>query len=339
MKKCKPIQPENQSSATIVAVADSPLTNTEATVLADCERVIERGQRVFLDTANALATIRDGRLYRATHDTFEAYCKNRWKIGRNYANKQIAAAKVVKTLGTTVPILPTAETQVRPLLEFDEADQPKVWEKVVRQITSDGGDSQAITARQITDAIEHEISKSEDEPFQKVKAQREAKAQASRARYVQSKTEKSKATRQRHQQEEQARAKLRETVAALPVDKNNAVAYIREVLADGAMHPDRGIGVQGTAGKTNFHTVRVGKWTPEQINAAWVNETQSPSERAERLRQLEVRGCYDWQGRQIIEATLHAMVWLGLVSMDGDGEHTAYKLTDPAAPATEEVQP
>ena len=45
------------------------------------------------------------------------------------------------------------------------------------------------------------------------------------------------------------------------------------------------------------------------------------------------------QGRQIIEATLHAMVWLGLVSMDGDGEHTAYRLTDPAAPATEEVQP
>ena len=30
------------------------------------------------------------------------------------------------------------------------------------------------------------------------------------------------------------------------------------------------------------------------------------------------------------------MVWLGLVSMDGDGEHTAYRLTDPAAPATEE---
>ena len=208
MKKCKPIQPENQSSATIVAVADSPLTNTEATVLADCERVIERGQRVFLDTANALATIRDGRLYRlrTTHSRHIASTDGR---SGNYANKQIAAAKVVKTLGTTVPILPTAETQVRPLLEFDEANQPKVWEKVVRQITSDG-DSQAITARQITDAIEHEISKSEDEPFQKVKAQREAKAQANRAQYVQSKTEKSKATRQRHQQEERPRQATRD---------------------------------------------------------------------------------------------------------------------------------
>jgi hypothetical protein len=55
MKKSKLIQPENQSSATIVAVADSPLSTTEAIVLADCERVIERGQRVFLDTASGAA--------------------------------------------------------------------------------------------------------------------------------------------------------------------------------------------------------------------------------------------------------------------------------------------
>jgi hypothetical protein len=319
MKKCKPIQPENQSSATIVAVADSPLSTTEATVLADCERVIERGQRVFLDTANALATIRDGRLYRATHDTFEAYCKHRWKIGRNYANKQIAAAKVVKTLGTTVPILPTAETQVRPLLEFDEADQPKVWEKVVRQIASDGGDSQAITARQITDAIEHEISKSEDGPFQKVKAQREAKAQANRARYVQTKVEKSKAKKKREAEEAATKAKLKATIDALPPDKNNAVAYIREILADGGLHPrDR------VSGHAAF-------WTRDKLTAVYVNELQSPTERSKRLEQIVSWDSQDYRGHGIIDTTLAAMVWLGLVSMDGDGEHTAYRLVESGA--------
>ena len=174
-----PISPAEQAAdSQLTTTRTVDLDATEAVSLADCETTIERGRRSFIDVGNALATIRDEKLYRVTHGTFEAYCKQRWQIGRNYANKQIAAAKVVKTLGTTVPILPTAETQIRPLLEFDEADQPKVWEKVVTQIINGNGDSRAITTRQITDAIEHEIRKSEDEPFQKVKARREALAKA-----------------------------------------------------------------------------------------------------------------------------------------------------------------
>ena len=44
----------------------------------------ERGQ--------ALRNIHDWRLYRETHATFEAYCRDRWNIGRAYAYKLIGCA-------------------------------------------------------------------------------------------------------------------------------------------------------------------------------------------------------------------------------------------------------
>jgi len=303
----------------------SPLTATEITILADCEQIIERGQRSFIDVGNALATIRESRLYRATHDTFETYCKQRWKIGRNYANKQIAAAKIVQSLGTTVPILPTTETQVRPLLEFDEADQPKVWEKVVKQITSGNGDSQTITTRQITDVIEHEIRKSDDEPFQKVNAQREVKARRYQANHAQHKVEESKARKKREAEEAAAKAKLRATIEALPADKNNAVAYIRELLGDGGLHPRDQV-----SSHASF-------WTTVRLTAIYVNELKSPSERSKRLEKILSWGSLDHMGHGIIDTTLAAMVWLGLVKQDGDGEHTAYRLTEHAALNAEEA--
>ena len=47
----------------------------EVARLAELELVIERGQKAFVAVGNALAEIRDQRLYRETHATFEAYCK------------------------------------------------------------------------------------------------------------------------------------------------------------------------------------------------------------------------------------------------------------------------
>ena len=46
--------------------------------LAECEAVIERGQQTFIEVGQALMEIRDSRLYRETHATFEAYCNERW---------------------------------------------------------------------------------------------------------------------------------------------------------------------------------------------------------------------------------------------------------------------
>jgi hypothetical protein len=62
-----------------------------------------------------LRAIRDERLYRETHETFEDYCRSRWGYGRHYVNRQIAAAETIDAL----PMVPNGtiptEGQVRPL--------------------------------------------------------------------------------------------------------------------------------------------------------------------------------------------------------------------------------
>ena len=77
------------------------LTTAESKTLADHESTIERGLKTFYAVGNALLAIRDDRLYRQTHKTFEAYCRDRWDMGRNYVNKLITACYETKNIPTT----------------------------------------------------------------------------------------------------------------------------------------------------------------------------------------------------------------------------------------------
>jgi hypothetical protein len=104
--------------------------------------------------AKALAQIRDQRLYRETHPTFEAYCQQRWAVTARRARQLTDAAEIVRnlegsvedetsdTMGTTVLIgtpnkhvtsgvLPTSERQVRPLSRLGHWQQREVWQKAV----------------------------------------------------------------------------------------------------------------------------------------------------------------------------------------------------------------
>lgn len=94
-----------------------PLTNTERTELATQETVIERGAE---QVAAALTTIRDRRLYRETHPTFEAYCRDRWGMSHRHVNRQIVAAEVAEALG---PMGPVSERQARELADL--RDRPE----------------------------------------------------------------------------------------------------------------------------------------------------------------------------------------------------------------------
>src|SRR5574340_954971 len=109
------------------------LTKDDAKALARCEATIERGQETFLRVGQALAEIRDGKLYRATHKRFEDYCQERWSFQRNYANKLIQAAKTVDDLGTTVPTKPSNEAQARELGRLPEAQRGEAWQQAVER--------------------------------------------------------------------------------------------------------------------------------------------------------------------------------------------------------------
>ncbi|MHB1038018.1 MAG: hypothetical protein ACYC35_26705 [Pirellulales bacterium] len=124
------------------------LSRDERKEFAQYEAVIERGRQTFLEVGQALAAIRDGRLYRQNFDTFEAYCQDRWDFKRDYANKLIRAAKTVSSLDTKVSIVPTTETQARELSRLPEEQRAGAWEETVERV---GGQP---TAKDIKETVD-----------------------------------------------------------------------------------------------------------------------------------------------------------------------------------------
>ena len=66
--------------------SESQLTEDQRNALAACEATIQTGIATFLQVGAALQAIRDDRLYRETHPTFETYVRDRWKFSRQRAH-------------------------------------------------------------------------------------------------------------------------------------------------------------------------------------------------------------------------------------------------------------
>ena len=91
------------------------LARDERAAFNAAEATIERGLASFIEVGEALALVRDSRLYRETHATFEDYCQKRWGLSRRHVNRTIAAAEIVTAVGPMGPI-PTSERQARELV-------------------------------------------------------------------------------------------------------------------------------------------------------------------------------------------------------------------------------
>lgn len=102
------------------------LSLDEGQRLVALEAVIAAGVQIFVTVGRALLDIRDGRLYRATHPTFEDYCRDRWDFSRRHANRLIEASEVVDHLGPIGPT-PATESQARELTALDPEAQRSVW--------------------------------------------------------------------------------------------------------------------------------------------------------------------------------------------------------------------
>jgi hypothetical protein len=100
--------------------------------LVECELIIEKGLQTFVEVGNALLEIRDSRLYRRGYATFEDYCKERWGMVRQSANRLISAAEVVQNLQLEpIGSIPETESQIRPLTRLEPALQRAAWNEVV----------------------------------------------------------------------------------------------------------------------------------------------------------------------------------------------------------------
>jgi hypothetical protein len=126
---------EKQTEQVVEPLEDYQVTESESTELANLETTIERGLKTFWEVGNALLTIRDKRLYRERHSTFEAYCVERWGFTDEQARRLMRGSEVLTNLQQTPPIggvLPNNESQVRPLTKLkDPSQQRQAWQKAV----------------------------------------------------------------------------------------------------------------------------------------------------------------------------------------------------------------
>lgn len=102
------------------------LSQQEQTELAKAESRVERWFQVSLDAGEALAVIRDKRLYRATHDRWVDYCKERWGKDGSYCDRLVKAWEVAKTL--PIGSRPSNEAQARALRAVDPEEREQVVE-------------------------------------------------------------------------------------------------------------------------------------------------------------------------------------------------------------------
>lgn len=108
------------------------LTLQDTETLRACEAVIKTGLHCFREVGEALLTIRDTRLYRASHSSFEAYCRERWGMGKSYAHQIIKSAKAVGDLVAEVSAIADTlpESAARELAKVEPERRAEVVEKV-----------------------------------------------------------------------------------------------------------------------------------------------------------------------------------------------------------------
>jgi len=98
--------------------------------------VIDRGLATFVQVGEALVEIRESRLYRDGHPTFEAYCRQRWGFSRKRAYDLTAAAEAVGALSPMGDIpLPRSERVARELapLRSDPPAMREAWSAAVEE--------------------------------------------------------------------------------------------------------------------------------------------------------------------------------------------------------------
>ncbi|MFN6562452.1 MAG: hypothetical protein RMY28_022035 [Nostoc sp. ChiSLP01] len=140
--KPKPALEEQDKAASltieVAAVEVTELTEDEQRDRLRLERKVEHA---FYEAGKALTELRDRRLYRSTHKTFEEYCRDRFGYSRDAAYLKISATtvyeniqKYLPTNGRQIP-LPSSERQLRSVAkaELEPTQQATVWQQAVKE--------------------------------------------------------------------------------------------------------------------------------------------------------------------------------------------------------------
>lgn len=135
------------------------LAQNEAERLLICEGIIQQKMVDFLEVGTALLEIRDDKLYRNSHDTFEKYCHEKWSISRSRAYQLTNAVEVVKNLEMSTMVdkknpINTSELKperiIRPLTKLSKPKQKKAWNAAVKSARKAG---HTVTASDVKEAV------------------------------------------------------------------------------------------------------------------------------------------------------------------------------------------
>ena len=152
--KSSPSPPSDDQSENLQTVSVEVVDTEELSEEEQCDRIhLERKvERAFYEGGKALQELRDRRLYRSTHKTFQEYCYERFGFERRHPYRLIDAASVVDNLAQMCPdrtqietevgseemcpdrtqILPTNEYQIRPLTKLEPEEQREAWQMAVQ---------------------------------------------------------------------------------------------------------------------------------------------------------------------------------------------------------------
>jgi hypothetical protein len=134
------------------------LTAEECKKLEGLETIIRNGQKAFVEAGKALEEIRDKRLYRMKHKTFEGYCQDQWDFRKSHANRLILAAEAYCELHQHNPqfdltpngAINITESLMRPLtLLKTPEERQRAWNRAVKEVSN----PKDVTAKVVKKAI------------------------------------------------------------------------------------------------------------------------------------------------------------------------------------------
>ena len=119
------------------------LSAEETELKAACIAAVREGMEAFTKVGRALLEIRESRLYRDTHATFEDFCREEFGMKRQRAYQLIEAANTVAESPECQKFL-TSESQARELAKVEPENRSEVLSKA-----AEGG---KVTAKSIKEA-------------------------------------------------------------------------------------------------------------------------------------------------------------------------------------------
>jgi len=149
---------ENRELVEAAKKAERTLDEKEVMLLGELEITIGAGLGAAYETAKALRTIREEKLYRQDYKTFDIYVDEKWNMSRSYVSLLVGFADTVDKLSTFFPdydFNSLKEGQIRPFLacHLTEEKLKEVFEKAVEIANKENKDK--LTGKIVKRAIEN----------------------------------------------------------------------------------------------------------------------------------------------------------------------------------------